>query len=302
MEYAQLKPGRAFKPLQSLLYYLQRIVTSRCLRHMITQGLTEYIRRRHGAMSTDTESYDQVQLDSLRQHGHAALGELLSAEQLSHIRDHLSSKSLLAQGAKAQAFTIEQVPPGLRLAEYELRDILDCPHLLELANHPAILRLAGDYIGCKPTLSALGLRWSFPDAGAGSGSQAFHRDCDDWRFMKVMVYLTDVDAETGPHIYVQGTHLERCSMRLQVYSDNKILNRYGEKNIVNMMGVAGTGFAVNTQGIHKGMLPSQKPRLLLQIQYSLLPVYIYRYRPATGLQKPLLDRYINRLFVSNARK
>ena len=66
-------------------------------------------------------------------------------------------------------------------------------------------------------------------------------------------------------------------MRLQPYSDDDIGRRYGASRIASITGQAGAGFAVDTHGIHKGMVPTQTPRLLLQIQYSLLPVYMYRY-------------------------
>ncbi|KAF3998146.1 hypothetical protein [Glaciimonas immobilis] len=148
----------------------------------------------------------------------------------------------------------------------------------------------------------MGLRWSFPNIETGSGLQAFHRDYDDWRFIKVFVYLTDVDNDSGPHVFVQGTHHEHCAMRLRGYGDAKIMEAYGEDKIVSITGTAGFGFAVDTHGIHKGIVPRQRPRLLLQIQYSLLPVYLYHYRPGTSQRALPLDRYINRLFPSDVKK
>jgi hypothetical protein len=77
---------------------------------------------------------------------------------------------------------------------------------------------------------------------------------------------------------------------------------YGADKITSITGPAGFGFAVNTHGIHKGMLPSHRPRLLLQIQYSLLPVYMYRYHPVVSQRAVSLDGYINRLFLSDPQK
>jgi hypothetical protein len=263
MEYAQITPGHAFKRWQSLLYYFQRIVTPRRLRHVLSTGLARYIRLRHGMLRAEAHAFKAAHLKALQRDGHTPLGELLSSEQLTQIRLYLRDKLLVAHedgqhGDGLPIFTIDQLQPGVRMAEYNLHDIVNCPHLLELANHPALLQLAGNYIGCKPTISAIGLRWSFPDAGEGSGLQAFHRDCDDWRFIKVFVYLTDVDVDAGPHVYVQGTQLEHCSVRLHAYSDTEIMQCYGADKIVSITGPAGFGFAVNTHGIHKGMLPSQR--------------------------------------------
>jgi hypothetical protein len=307
MEYAQLTTGHASKPWQALLYYFQRIVTPRRLRHILSNSLAKYIQLRHGMLRANPHALHATHLKSLQQDGHTPLGELLSPAQLTQIRLYLRDKPLIAHGEGHRdddqpIFTLEQLQPSVRMAEYHLQDILNCPHLLELANHPTLLRLAGDYIGCTPPISAIGLRWSFPDTGEGSGLQAFHRDCDDWRFIKVFVYLTDVDVDAGPHVYVQGTQLEHCSVRLQSYSDTEIMQAYGADKIISITGPAGFGFAVNTHGIHKGMLPSQRPRLLLQIQYSLLPVYMYRYQPATSQRAVPVDGYINRLFLCDPQK
>lgn len=130
-----------------------------------------------------------------------------------------------------------------------------------------------------------------------TGLQAFHRDADDWRFIKVFMYLTDVDEGSGPHVYVRGTHLEPCGLRLKDYADEEILQSYGSERLISVTGPAGTAFTVNTHGIHKGTLPSARPRLLLQIQYSLLPVYLYQYRPIHNERAGAVDPYVNRLFL-----
>jgi hypothetical protein len=39
--------------------------------------------------------------------------------------------------------------------------------------------------------------------------QAFHRDSEDWRYLKILVYLSDVDDGAGPHVYLHGSHLTR---------------------------------------------------------------------------------------------
>jgi len=306
MEFTQLTPGRAFQSLQSLLYYTQRIVTPRRLRKAVVTSLAGYLRARHGMPESKTAAdlTHEKALAALHADGHALLGPLLTPAQLGELHGYLADKLVAPHGRSLPTFLAHRPPPDVRMAEYSLADTLACPHLLELANSAPLLRLAAHYIGCKPTISAIGLRWSYPQTGSGSGLQAFHRDCDDWRFIKVFVYLTDVDEAAGPHMYISGTQHEHCSMRLQAYSNDEIASRYGAARISSVTGAAGTGFAVDTRGIHKGMVPTQKPRLLLQIQYSLLPVYMYRYdkpqRMAMGMEP--LDGYINRLFVRPPKK
>jgi len=304
MEYTQLTPGPAFNPLQSFMYYTQRIVTPRRLRKAVVSSLAGYLRARHGMPELKTAadlSHEQT-LATLHADGHAMLGALLTPSQLADIHRYLADKQMAPHGRSQPTFLAHQPPPGLRMAEYSLADTLACPHLLALANSAPLVRLAAHYIGCKPTISAIALRWSYPQAGAGSGLQGFHRDCDDWRFIKVFAYLTDVDEAAGPHVYISGTQNEHCSMKLEAYSDDDIASRYGAARTSSVIGPAGTGFAVDTRGIHKGMVPTQKPRLLLQIQYSLLPVYMYRYEKPQRTGMGQLDSYINRLFVRPLKK
>lgn len=299
MQYMQLMPGRAFNPLHSLMYYTQRAVTPRRLRTAVVKSLAGYLRVRHG-MPEQKLAGDQAHettLAALQADGHAPLGSLLTPSQLDDIRNYLADKLVAPHGRSLPTFPAHQPPAGARMAEYNLADILGCPHLLALANRPSLVRLAAHYIGCKPTISAIGLRWSYPQSGSGTGLQGFHRDCDDWRFIKVFVYLTDVDDVSGPHVYVGGSHQEHCGMRLQPYRDEEIAGRYDASRIASITGPAGTGFAVDTKGIHKGMVPTHKPRLLLQIQYSLLPVYMYRYDTPQRMAAGQIDGYINRLFI-----
>lgn len=303
MNYVQLMPGRTFRPWHSLMYYAQRAVTPRPLRRAVTNGVAGYLRIRHGMpdLASAAGKDDAASLQDLRAHGLAMLPRLLDKKQIDDIHAYLRHRPLSPHGRPAPLFLADAPPPEVRMAEYSLADVLGCPHLLELANSPPLIRLAAHYIGCKPTISAIALRWSYPREGIGTGLQGFHRDCDDWRFIKVFAYLTDVDEGAGPHVYISGSHRERCSMRLAPYTDAEVAARYGQQRMVKITGPAGTFFAVDTHGVHKGLLPSSKPRLLLQIQYSLLPVYMYDYAPAAGAQEARVDHYINRLLLKRPK-
>ena len=299
MEYAQLTPGRRFAPLHSLLYYSQRVVTRPSLRRLVVRALSGALRWREGSgkgLCAGTAE-EEAALLQLTHSGYAPLGNLLDPAQCDDIQGYLSNKLLIDRDRVREAFTLQQMPASLRVADYQLRDIVTCPHILALANSPALLGLAARYLDCKPTISALGVRWSFPVEGDRSALQAFHRDSEDWRYLKVLVYLTDVDDESGPHVYLHGSHLTRAPMRLRYYSDAEISNDYASTMLLTATGSRGFCFAVDTAGIHKGTAPSNHPRLMLQIQYSLLPSYAYRYAPEDYPGPLVLDRYVNRLII-----
>jgi len=299
MEYAQLKPGRRFAPLHSLLYYSQRIVTYPTLRRLVVRALSAAVRLRQGAgreLHAVTPEENAALLD-LRRSGYAPLGNLLDSVQCDAIRAWLADKLLIDRDCARPGFRLAQRPDAVRVADYHLRDVIACPHILALANSPALLGLAARYLECKPTISALGLRWSFPVPGDDSALQAFHRDSEDWRYLKVLVYLTDVDDGAGPHVYLHGSHLTQAPMRLRFYSDSEITGSHSADMLLTAVGTRGFCFAVDTAGIHKGTAPSLQPRLMLQIQYSLLPRYAYRYAPERYHGPLLLDPYVNRLII-----
>jgi hypothetical protein len=299
MELAQIKPGPGFDPFNSFMYCANRLVTQRSLRGFVVAALRKRIQAGQGALTTDEALLDaeRASLLSLSEAGYVPLPGLLSGQQVSDIHTFMHNKQLHDRVHGGRVFTIDSVPEDARIGDYELKDIIECPHILALANSPSLLCLAGHYIGCKPTLSALGMRWSFPGSEASSILQKFHRDSEDWRFVKIFVYLTDVDAGSGPHIYVRGSHLENGSLRAHSYSDEGVEGAYGADSIINVTGPAGFGFAADTAGIHKGAVPLRRNRCLLQFQYSLLPTYAYRYRPEPYSGKLELDRYVNRLIV-----
>ncbi|WP_423820621.1 hypothetical protein V5738_09735 [Salinisphaera sp. SPP-AMP-43] len=301
MEFAQLTPGRGFMPAKSVLYYSQRMVIQRALRESIASSLATLIRLRYGptGLNQPWPQNDGVLAD-LRRDGFVSLDPLLDRQQIADIESYLADRRLFARrpDGSRQTFELAERPGTVTMADYQLDDIVAAPHILAVANSPFLLGLAERYIGCKPTLSALVLRWSFPGEGQSHGLQAFHRDSDDWRHLKVFVYLTEVDESAGPHVYVKRTHRARVSLRAQAYDEADIARQFPPEARVAVTGMPGASFACDTAGIHKGAMPTAKPRLMLQIQYSLLPCHMYRYRPRPYHGPLKIDPYINRLLLT----
>lgn len=222
------------------------------------------------------------------------LGKLLTREQCEDIHVYLAGHTMVDVRGTGKTYTIRDVPQGVKIGDYPLETIVNCPHVLDIANHPEIIRIMADYLGFKPTILTLGLRWSFPAETSADPVQSFHRDSEPGS-AKLLIYLTNVDHVSGPHAYVEGTHRERMPLRLKPYSDDDIARKYGAS--VTIEGPAGTGFFIDTKGIHKGHLPVQKPRLLLGIQYALLPCLLYEYSPVKCKRADQFDPYINRLMI-----
>jgi len=276
--YARLTPGPGFRPIRATFYFTHRLLPWPRPRRAVARLLAALIRLRRGTVTADATTHaTRRQLD---QDGIAPLPDLLSAAEIDTIHAWLRDCPLDAAGA------------------YSLDTVLACPHVLRVTTDPRVLALAGAYLGCKPTLSSLGIRWSVPRTAAAS-VQSFHRDLDDWRFVKVFTYLTGVDPTTGPHVYVRGSHRTAGRLRGRPYQTDELLRRYGAAAILPILGPAGTSFVADTYGIHKGETPRDRPRLILQAQYSLLPNFALLYRPVAVPTRPAqIDPYTHRLIVA----
>ena len=256
------------------------------------------VRSRHATLATRREPDLQDALGGLERDGIAMLPNLFSTSELADVVGFFLNQPVAAPGGGCVAR--DGLPAGATMAAYHLATVVACPWLMTAINRADILRLASAFLGCKPTLCSVGVRWSFPGSKAPDATQAFHRDPDDWRFLKLFVYLTDVvDGESGPHIFVAGSHNTRRPLRAKTYAQEQLEARFGKQNMRAILGARGTTFIADTSGIHAGIAPQRAPRLLLQAQYSILPNFALHYRPIADPSHHCLDSYVNRLILAS---
>ena len=215
-------------------------------------------------------------------------------------------------------------------AHFLTSTVAGCPHLLHIANDPATLSVVARHLGATPTILGMSAWWSFAGREAPCEEQHFHRDLADYQFCKLFVYLTDVDEDGGPHAFYPRTHDPRHVAalrerwpggRLEFHkwffhqlrkTDDETRARL-EGSPTLLTGPAGTRLLVNTRGIHKGLAPMSRDRLVCQVIYGVSPFMQLPRRqtalfPATlgqGFLRHLSPRllapprdYVNRLFVS----
>jgi hypothetical protein len=243
---------------------------------------------------------DTPALGALRSSGYSSLGKLLSDQGLHDIRDYLATKPHFDFDHPDRAIMGDQVPDDVRYSFYRVADVLTCPHLLKIINAKEIVSLVEGYLGCKATISQIGLRWTFVNELQQDRFQLYHRDTDDWRFVKLFLYLTDVTARSGPLTLVTGSHRIPSAFRARYWSDDEIAARFSKNQIVSLVGPAGSAWFVDTFAFHQGSKPIDQPRLALLVQYSLLPYFPSTYEeplPIASCSTQQLDPYVNRLFV-----
>jgi hypothetical protein len=92
---------------------------------------------------------------------------------------------------------------------------------------------------------------------------------DRLRFLKVFVYLSDVDERHGPHVFVRGSHrdLPRRLRADRRFSDAEVEEALPDRATTVSVPVW-TIFDADTSGLHNGLPPEVGSRLVFQKQFS----------------------------------
>jgi hypothetical protein len=240
-------------------------------------------------------------LKELKKEGFFGLGIVLSEKQIDIIKQNLSKINCYhtAYGEADMPINITNPDSHIQLGTYNKEDLIKIPELLRIANDSRILNIVSGYLGVKPTLSSVNCWWSFSNRDRPKEAQFFHRDLDDFKFVKIFFYLTDVNEDSGPHIFVKKSHITNKLLQLKRFTDEEVHMNFDTSNIEILTKPKGSCFIEDTYGIHKGQLPINGNRLVLQFQYSGLPLFAEKYAPVSlSLSETInFDKYVNRLFV-----
>jgi hypothetical protein len=242
-----------------------------------------------------------AQAQQLKHDGIVDLGRILNAAQCQRMVADAKAKPTYAQHVAAYsdgiARTVEETKRLSPYASYKLGDALEIPELFQIADHPQILGLIDDYLGCQPTIYSVHLFWTFANLPEPAHTHKWHRDIDDFRFLSLFIYLTDVGPRGGPFQFVKRTHslglteaalAQANAQRAQAGQEPvAALDLFppvvssGEENnipvadlfasdIANFEGPAGTAFLADTYGLHRGTVPFDQDRLVCWIRFGLI--------------------------------
>ena len=155
----------------------------------------------------------------------------------------------------------------------------NCKTIADIVGDPLILEVAARYLGSPPVFLRAGLKYTFPcratEADLIANAQVLHCDINDYKTVKVFFYISDVDLDSGPHIYLQGTHRDRrfrhqlLGQRCASVPDKALLETYGYHRLKTVCGEAGFGFACDPYTLHKGTVPRRHTRLMLQLEFGI---------------------------------
>jgi len=150
-----------------------------------------------------------------------------------------------------------------------------CSAVRTLAHDPAIVDVARGYLQAEPVFLKSQIYWTVPAGNAVGNAMAaaeggrFHYDIPDIQALTVFVYLTDVDAECGPHVVIRGTQRRRTPREIlaRFITDEDAERRWGDR-IETITGPRGTAWFEDITCYHK-QAPAAKVRGMIYLIYAL---------------------------------
>lgn len=174
---------------------------------------------------------------------------------------------------------------------------------VQLLAHPAVLcwglsermlQIVESYLGLPVGYGGLSFYYSVAD-GRDAGPRIWHRDKEDWKMVKVAVYLNDVDESGGPFECVKPDINRWLIATLPKYQGlthnqlQQLLDRQTDDWFTSCVGRAGTVIFTDTaRCYHRGKPPTTTDRSAIFFHY-------FSYRPKNPFycdRSPLSSRQI----------
>jgi hypothetical protein len=150
--------------------------------------------------------------------------------------------------------------------------------LLKTALSDKIINIVSTYLETIPRLQLCEFWYTIPQGNKqAEQSQKWHRDPEDFKLIKIFLYLNEVDENAGPFTYVKESHglgrygntLKRKLPTGPFYPDEKdIFNLIDKENIQINTGSIGTMIFCDTYGFHKGGDAKTNPRIFAYWTFS----------------------------------
>lgn len=284
-------------------FYLQRRFMNPSTRELLASHVARH--SRPTIVHKPNSDTDIRSAEELKTTGITMLGELLTPTQCAELKEYFKQREVFDPYRKElprfKPLDTKEKHPDAHVAHHVAKDIFQAPYLADLANDPRILAIVSRFLGCRPTLGYIATWWSYATEKGAQQAEFFHRDVDDWKFVKLFVYLSDVGESSGPHIYVRNSSNKNILADIRRFNDEEVIEAFGKDNIIRLTANAGQGFLEDTFGIHKGQPVEKGTRLIFQAVYGLSQLPYGPKSPVMSkldLNRPSYDSWVNRIYLN----
>lgn len=256
--------------------------------------------------STDSTRFiDAAEVDravaALQADGFYVFGHVVDPTVTDAIRAYAERVPCIARGAGTPPAPYPRQDPAVGRYDIAEADALGCPEVQEFATDPLMALIAQRYLGQPVVMDEVAFWWTTTRRAedANLNAQMFHQDRDRLSFLKYFIYLTDVTTDTGPHVYLKGSHRRiPWSLRQDGRMTDEAVRAAGLwGNVTELTGPAGTIMAVDTIGLHKGKTPEASDRLALENEFSTSLFGISYELPSFTPTELVRQRYLGMPYV-----
>lgn len=214
-------------------------------------------------------------VSNLNKDGCYILPVKLTPEDLQEIREFAFSNPAYAKKLDEQIYIRpDAIPTEHGRYEWKMESLTKLNAVQRLMKDSSLHEIAQEYIGGACVLSSITL-WLDPAYKGEFDPHIYHYDNDGPKFLKYFFYITDVEADTGAHKFIRGTHNHTKPEQFRIskrYDEKILLDYWGKENEIVFAAPAGTILAEDTAGFHRGSTVKHDYRLLMQFQYALLDI------------------------------
>ena len=221
--------------------------------------------------------------ESLDKDGYYQFPEKVDINIIEEIKEGLRSCSFIKNPPTHQLYKINSSNDLRKIDSntlwvYENQKVLEIPAVQKILIDNNMLTAIEKYLGCQPIHVSCTTWWSkfnkLDETSLNYGAQLYHQDKEFIKFVKIFVYLSDVDDTTGPHEYIAGSNKDyedhippnyKVSQRL---SDEYLNHTYPKDRFKSFTGKAGTVIITDSNGFHKGKPLLSGHRQLLQFEFA----------------------------------
>lgn len=207
--------------------------------------------------------------------GYFVLDELLSEEIINGILNTIKVNKCKSPNGHEMIFSNRNI--SSEIYRFDYNDVLNNHFVQKLVCDPLFYQVAKKYFNSEPIFdfTAMWILTSFLNKkDSKEAAQFFHFDLERPKWLKIFIYLTDVDESKAPHTYIEGSHktdskprqlLKKGYVRLD---DSEVNEFYKEESVKKITGKKGTVFIGDTKCWHKGGNLRDGKRIILQLEFS----------------------------------
>ena len=182
-----------------------------------------------------------------------------------------------SQDIRYKISTFDEIRPCTLSASMDESCIYSSVIISKIINDPVILGLVAFYLRSRVCIRSVSFWHSFESIDhkpSGELAQLFHYDLDEFRWLKLFIFLSDVTNENGPHVFIPGSHrsgFKDPNLLSRGYSriSDEDMDRYHSKSSWKYLTcAAGTLVLADTRCWHKGTAIRSGVRSVLQPEYA----------------------------------